>query len=675
MLLAALASAISGAALAEALTADAALSFYLLQTGRPEQAAWNAAAALHQDPGDLLAHRAYLAATVTGLRAGEQVTGLYREWAAEAEGEEAIAARLGLAEALYFGHDRIGAWCDELEAALEGAEGWALEARYWGLRTRYEARRRCPGDRAADRAALLALGEPGEDFVDRALGYGVRLRLTEGEPVDQELAGDLERWYAMAPEMASYPGSLWREDLEGEALERARAAAVEAALGSIEGDDPAAIYSAERVLAWAEHPGHPAALARLDALDPERGRTVQRSSGDARWFPREVIPHSPTRGMIYAADRKIAVRAVRILKGLEVDPAAEAPQTVALHQQKLAENLAYSGRRRAALEAFRRAWEADPTPARANDYAYAAARQGRELEQALAAMDAALASAATWDPRGGSTARDYDDWVREQRADRASWLDTRAWVLHALGRDQEAAADLREAALLAPEPVAVHHLHLGIVYHALEQPEAALFHLGRGLSMEEDLPGWEWSTRSEARGLARDLYEALRWAPGGLDDWIASQRPPETSALDGGGSDEADYRIGRPFPAELSFELDGQRRTIADFPGLVVVDLWATWCGPCVKALPHLSEVARDNPDVTVLAISVDRERAALEDFKDRPPRPAYVEAWAGQEGQQAARVGGIPATFVVRDGVVVGFYTGWGPGDDRLEPILAEQR
>ena len=665
-----IAAALVAASAAGAPAADAATSFYLLQTGRPEEAAWAAAAALHRDPEDLAAHRAYLAALATGLRAGPQVIQLYRSWAAEAGGTEEIAARLGLAEALYFSNTELGAWCDELDAALSGVASWEPEARYWGLRTRYEARSICPGDRAADREALLAMGD---GPVDRALGYSLRLRLSECGAIDDALADDLERWYARAPGAVAYPGSLWREGLEGEALERARRAALGAALRALETEDPAALYAAERVLGWAGHPDRAAAQARLDALDPGRGQTVQRGDGALRWFPREHIPHSPTRGMIYSADRRFALRAVWLLRQLEPDPETEAPQTVALYREKLGDNLLYSGRQRAAVASYRLAWEADPSPRRANDYAYAAARRGVELPGALEAVSAALESPPAWDPRGDS-AGDYDDWLLAQRAARADLLDTRAWVLHAMGLDRRAAGDLREAILLTPEPVALYHLHLGIIYSALGDREAALHHLGRGLATAETLPGWEWATRATARSLARQLYRELRWAPGGLDDWIAAQHPPERDAAEPAPSGEAAYRVGRPFP-DLRFEVDGRRRTIADYPGLVVVDLWATWCEPCVRSLPHLSRVAREHPELTVLAISVDAERQALEDFRGRPPRPAYTEGWAGLDGKRDARISGIPATFVVRDGAVVGFYTGWAPGDDRLEDILEAQR
>ena len=55
--------------------------------------------------------------------------------------------------------------------------------------------------------------------------------------------------------------------------------------------------------------------------------------------------------------------------------------------------------------------------------------------------------------------------------------------------------------------------------------------------------------------------------------------------------------------------------TIAEFEnevlnskGTVLVDFFATWCGPCKMLAPHLDELSAKNPDVKIVKIDVDEE-------------------------------------------------------------------
>ncbi len=59
---------------------------------------------------------------------------------------------------------------------------------------------------------------------------------------------------------------------------------------------------------------------------------------------------------------------------------------------------------------------------------------------------------------------------------------------------------------------------------------------------------------------------------------------------------------------------DGQAVHLSDFKGKVVVlNIWATWCAPCVLEMPTLAKLAADmqGKDLVVVAVSMDGERAA----------------------------------------------------------------
>jgi len=55
---------------------------------------------------------------------------------------------------------------------------------------------------------------------------------------------------------------------------------------------------------------------------------------------------------------------------------------------------------------------------------------------------------------------------------------------------------------------------------------------------------------------------------------------------------------------------------LANYRGKVVLlNFWATWCGPCVAEMPSLLQFHHENPNIVVLAVSVDEDPGAYADF------------------------------------------------------------
>lgn len=62
---------------------------------------------------------------------------------------------------------------------------------------------------------------------------------------------------------------------------------------------------------------------------------------------------------------------------------------------------------------------------------------------------------------------------------------------------------------------------------------------------------------------------------------------------------------------------DGSRTVhLASYRGQVVlVNFWASWCAPCVAELPSLIKLHHDDPDLVILAVSIDESPAAYSNF------------------------------------------------------------
>jgi thiol-disulfide isomerase/thioredoxin len=74
-----------------------------------------------------------------------------------------------------------------------------------------------------------------------------------------------------------------------------------------------------------------------------------------------------------------------------------------------------------------------------------------------------------------------------------------------------------------------------------------------------------------------------------------------------------------PAQAMHLVDLQGRLHTLESHKGKwVVLNVWATWCAPCVKEMPDLQALARARPDVVVLGLAADGDDVArLRQFAD----------------------------------------------------------
>lgn len=65
--------------------------------------------------------------------------------------------------------------------------------------------------------------------------------------------------------------------------------------------------------------------------------------------------------------------------------------------------------------------------------------------------------------------------------------------------------------------------------------------------------------------------------------------------------------LGETAPEFALYDLDNAKHVLSDYRGqTVVLNFWATWCGPCRTEIPILNDFAADNPDIPVLGIATD---------------------------------------------------------------------
>src|SRR5688572_10401532 len=129
---------------------------------------------------------------------------------------------------------------------------------------------------------------------------------------------------------------------------------------------------------------------------------------------------------------------------------------------------------------------------------------------------------------------------------------------------------------------------------------------------------------------------------------------------------------GKAAPAIVLKTLDGKDAKLADQKGKVVVlDFWATWCGPCRVSLPHLQSLANDTTlaekGLVVWAVNVGETKDKIEPFMKENKYSFTVPMDSNSAVMKRYNVTGIPTTVVIgRDGEVKKAFVGFSPGAEK---------
>ncbi len=87
---------------------------------------------------------------------------------------------------------------------------------------------------------------------------------------------------------------------------------------------------------------------------------------------------------------------------------------------------------------------------------------------------------------------------------------------------------------------------------------------------------------------------------------------------------------------------------ILDSDKPVIVDFWATWCGPCMMLAPVLEEIAAEHPEWVVAKVDVDEN-------------PQLAAAFG---------ISSIPAVMLIKDGKLAGACVGYRPKESLLASL-----
>ncbi|HVM15067.1 MAG TPA: TlpA disulfide reductase family protein [Egibacteraceae bacterium] len=98
-----------------------------------------------------------------------------------------------------------------------------------------------------------------------------------------------------------------------------------------------------------------------------------------------------------------------------------------------------------------------------------------------------------------------------------------------------------------------------------------------------------------------------------------------------------------PAPAVSGTTLEGEKLELADLEGPVLVNFWASWCGPCVREAPHLAAIAEQYADRGLHVVGVNVKDSSLVNARNFEREHAIpYPSWHDEAATIAAAFGGI---------------------------------
>ena len=115
--------------------------------------------------------------------------------------------------------------------------------------------------------------------------------------------------------------------------------------------------------------------------------------------------------------------------------------------------------------------------------------------------------------------------------------------------------------------------------------------------------------------------------------------------------------------------LEGPNLRLEEYRGQVVLlNFWASWCGPCRQEMPILDRLHQRYEDAgfAVLGVNVEGETAPAQKIVDKTDITFPVLIDEGQSVSELYDLEAMPSTVVIdRDGVVRYYHRGYKPGDE----------
>lgn len=185
---------------------------------------------------------------------------------------------------------------------------------------------------------------------------------------------------------------------------------------------------------------------------------------------------------------------------------------------------------------------------------------------------------------------------------------------------------------------------LGYVLEADKRPEEAMEYFAQAYAQSQHY-------LKESGNNFERLYSVVFKNPKGIETYLSKLEKKYQSESEVGVGIERGTEINKPAPEFELVRLNGAKLSLSSLKGkLIIMNFWATYCGPCIKELPHLQELydkIKDEGNTIIITINCDKNPAFAEPFV-RKNNYTFPVLYADSDLRENYGVRGIPTTFII---------------------------